>query len=254
MKKYVVYGVIIFCIGILCEGIIIREAYAITVPPLDDFVFVKGSTGPTGPRGFVGATGPTGPRGVTGIVGPTGPGGGPKGVTGVKGATGSRGAVGPAGPAGMGRSYTKANYTSGAMTVQSGATIPLNSFESTGESGVVDFLPSNVSGLLRVERTGTYFISYRVTIKDDEVPSNFALAKVTADAHEIISCASAVGSGSGVVIIQSFAIAALNAGEFVGLMNNSGNQKAVLVDNGLTNPVIEETQEVLASVVFIRLR
>ncbi|QOR68018.1 collagen-like protein [Cytobacillus suaedae] len=112
--------------------------------------------GPRGPRGKQGTPGPKGKRGPKGKQGPPGP----KGVPGPKG---EQGPMGPPGPPGQQTSTYGFAY-SPLESNQSG----LVKFTIAGPMEAVDLTSEG----LKVSKTGTYQISYKVTVESQSSSSD----------------------------------------------------------------------------------
>ena len=195
---------------------------------------IVGPTGPVGPRGPVGPTGPTGPTGATGATGPQGPIGpqgpqgeqGPIGLTGATGATGATGPQGPIGPQGPQGEQGPAGSSdalyasSGASTIETGATAPL-----TLNTATPDTTMSVSANTVTITEAGYYLITYYITGESNEL--SYSLDLNGATISTIINESNGENTASKTLLLNAV------AGDQLTLVN-TGDAELVITDTGIT--------------------
>lgn len=234
---------------------------------------VTGSTGPLGPTGLTGATGLTGPTGPTGLsitgpIGPTGP-SGPTAITGPTAPPGPQGPTGPIGPTGPSGSITgpigPVGASGASITGSVGPTAPFGLasygyFYMTDTGPVADgasfnFLPAVMNNItlptpqqVTVQNAGVYLIKWVVGPVYDFYHASGNLdyqLLINASAHITLPSQtffSAISNGftppltDGPISTGQYMLA-LNAGEFISLVNNSGKNISFQTSGGQAPPI-----------------
>lgn len=214
----------------------------------------QGPTGATGPTGVTGPTGNQGPIGFTGPAGFTGP----QGIQGVTGP--SQGPIGPTGPTGA----SIANYATVISNPTSSVIVNPASFAvlhftafSINKTG----WNFDVNDALVINKTGTYEISYSVTVSYTLVPNQnvspylylvttaSGLVKVIPESLYIIGSAyNGTNSFTNREVFTTSFIRNFNAGDNlqIGIFNPVASNTTVIFPSTAYNGILDSTPTIAA--------